>query len=60
MNKVPERFQNIVFGVKQDSIECADFTGAELGDGSLLYLIPFIVNSTRLRLLKLGKNKIGD
>ena len=58
--EVPEKYRKMVEGLKDDKIEIADFTGAELGDSKLILLCEYIAKSSKLRSLKLNKNKITD
>jgi len=43
-----------------DRADCVDLTNAELGDVIVLQLCDYIRNSTKLRSLKLVRNKISD
>jgi Ran GTPase-activating protein (RanGAP) involved in mRNA processing and transport len=43
-----------------DRTDCIDLTNAELGDAIVLQLCDYIRNSTKLRSLKLIRNKISD
>jgi hypothetical protein len=46
--------------LKNDRAEIIDLTGAEVGDGSIMSLCPFIRKSKKLKTLKLIKNKLTD
>lgn len=60
MSKLGEKYQPILAALLQDALETADFTGAAMGDDMLSLLIPAVVGSSRLKVLKLAKNKLSD
>lgn len=60
MSKLSEKYQPILAALLQDTLETADFTGAAMGDDMLSLLIPAVVGSSRLKVLKLAKNKLSD
>lgn len=58
--KIPEKYEAIVEDLRCDRAECIDLTNAELGDAIILQLCDYIRNSTKLRSLKLIRNKLSD
>jgi len=57
---VTDKFEPIIQGIQYNTIESADLTGAELGDQGIYKLSEYLRNNTRLKSLKLLKNKITD
>jgi len=57
---VTDKFEPIIQGIQYNTIENADLTGAELGDSGIYKLSEYLRNNTRLKSLKLLKNKITD
>jgi hypothetical protein len=57
---VTDKFEPIIQGIQYNTIENADLTGAELGDSGVYKLSEYLRNNTRLKSLKLLKNKITD
>jgi len=58
--KVSDKFEPIIDGIEQNTLDIADLTGAELGDQGVLALIDYLKENTTLKSLKLLKNKITD
>jgi len=58
--KVSDKFEPIIEGIEQNTLDIADLTGAELGDQGVLALIDYLKENTTLKSLKLLKNKITD
>jgi len=58
--KVADKFEPIIDGIEQNTIDIADLTGADLGDQGVLALVDFLKENTTLKSLKLLKNKITD
>lgn len=46
--------------LRNDRLDCMDFTNAELGDAVLTQLTDYIKNSHKLRTIKLIRNKLTD
>jgi len=57
---IADKFEGVVDGIKQNCIETADLTGADLGDQGVYQLVDYLKGNTRLKSLKLLKNKISD
>ena len=60
VQKLQERYQNILISLKNGTNDVADFTGAELCDSKLKILLTYLRPLKTLRSLKLSKNKITD
>ena len=58
--EVPEKYRNILDDLKNDRSETIDFGGAEIGDQNLLGVCEYIGKSSKLRNLKLVRNKLTD
>lgn len=58
--KIPEKYEAVFDDLKADRMECIDFTNAELGDAILIQLVEYIRSSTKLRTVKLIRNKLSD
>lgn len=58
--KINDKFEMMMEGIRADTLESADFTGAELGDAGCLRLADLLSKNKSLKSIKLVKNKIGD
>lgn len=57
---LPEKYRQTLEDLKNDRCEVIDFGGAELGDANIQAICEYIQKSTKLRNLKLVRNKITD
>lgn len=58
--KIPEKYEAIVEDLRCDRTDCVDLTNAELGDAIIISLCDYIRNTSKLRTLKLIRNKLTD
>ena len=47
-------------GIAHDTLDTVDFTNAELGDNTLLHILEMMRDNTRVKTLKLIRNKLTD
>ena len=58
--KIPEKYEAVFDDLKNDRCDCLDFTNAQLGDATVVQLTEYIKNSSKLRTIKLIRNKLTD
>lgn len=58
--KIPEKYEKMVEGVMTDTLDTVDFTNAELGDNTVIQICDLMKNNTRVKTLKLIRNKLTD
>lgn len=58
--KIPEKYQIVFDDLKNNRVDCLDFTNAELGDTIVIQLTEYIKNSGKLKTIKLIRNKLTD
>ena len=57
--KVPEKYEKVLEGIINDTLETVDFTNAELGDNNVA-LISELLRGTKAKTVKLIRNKLED
>lgn len=55
-----DKFLSVIEELKKDKLEIVDFTNAELGDNNLIMLCEYISKSSKVKVLKLNRNKLTD
>ena len=58
--KVPEKYEKVLDGITHDALDIVDFTNAELGDTTILHILELMRDNTRVKTLKLIRNKLTD
>ena len=58
--KVPEKYEKVIDGIAHDSLDTVDLTNAELGDTTVLHILELMRDNTRVKTLKLIRNKLSD
>jgi hypothetical protein len=58
--KVPEKYEKVIEGIMSDTLEIVDLTNAELGDNAILQILDLMKDNTRVKTLKLIRNKLTD
>lgn len=57
--KIPEKYEKVIEGILQDSLDIVDLTNAELGDATISVIAEAIAGS-KARTIKLIRNKLTD
>ena len=50
----------MIEGISSDSLETVDLTNAELGDSTTLQVVEMMRGNSRVKTLKLIRNKLSD
>lgn len=56
--KINEKFHPLLKSIKDDAVDQADFTSADMGDEGILMLRQVLFKAKNLRTVKLARNKI--